>query len=290
MRQLKITQSLTGRNSKAVESYLRDISKIELINQEEEVSLAKKIKQGDEEALQKMVRANLRFVISVSKQYQNRGTDLLDLINEGNLGLIKAAKKFDETRGFKFISFAVWWVRQSILESLSNNGRLIRVPLNKIGLQNKFLTSHSKLEQKFGRQPSDEEIMEEMDIDKSEMTELLAIMSRIQSYDAPVSSNEENSQSMLELMSNFEDDTYSPDKPLVTTESMKIDLERVMSKLTLREQEVLKSYFGIGIPEPLTLDEISAMIDLTSERVRQIKERAIRRLRVYGRANILGKY
>ncbi len=289
MRQLKIQQSVTNRNTKAVDNYLSDISKIGMISQEREIELAKKIREGDDNALVELVHSNLRFVVSVSKQYQNRGVDLLDLINEGNVGLIKAAKKFDETRGFKFISFAVWWIRQSILESISNNGKLIRIPLNKLGLQKKFLTSHSQLEQKLGRLPNDEEIMEDMGISKGEIRDLMLTMNRMQSYDAPMS-EDENAGSLLDITRGSDSDIDSPDEPLLTTESIKIDLERVMFTLTERERDVLKMYFGIEYTQMYTLDEIADKFELTRERVRQVKEKAVKKLRVHSRSKLLKKY
>jgi RNA polymerase primary sigma factor len=289
MRQLKISQSVTNRSTKAVDNYLSDISKIGMISQDREIELAIRIRGGDEKALVELVHSNLRFVVSVSKQYQNRGVDLLDLINDGNLGLIKAAQRFDETKGFKFISYAVWWIRQSVLESIANNGRLIRVPLNKLGLQKKFLTSHSKLEQKLGRLPNDEEVMEDMGLSNAEIRDLMATMNRVQSYDAPMSENE-NSGSLLDVTLGLDSDTNSPDEPLVTLESIKIDLERVMVTLTPRERDVLKMYFGIGHSQILTLDEIADKFELTRERVRQIKEKSIRKLRVHSRAELMRKY
>lgn len=289
MRQLKITQSVTNRSTKAVDKYLNDISKIELISQEREVELAKQIKSGSTEALQELVYSNLRFVVSVSKQYQNRGVDLLDLINEGNLGLIKAAKKFDETRGFKFISFAVWWIRQSILECIANNGRIIRIPLNKLGLQKKFLTSHSKLEQKLGRQPNDEEVMEDMGLSDKEVRDLMATMNKVQSYDMAMS-DDDNSGSVLDVLVDANEDMASPDESLVLNESLRIDTKRALLSLTEREREIVKMFFGIEYPQALTLDEISIKINLTRERVRQIKEKAVRRMRGYGRAQLLKKY
>ncbi len=290
MRQLKISQSITNRNTKAVDRYLTDISRIPLITPEKEIELAKKIKEGDDDALQELVHGNLRFVVSVSKQYQNRGIDLIDLINEGNLGLIKAAKRFDETRGFKFISFAVWWVRQSIIQSISEHGRLIRIPLNKIGLQNKFLTSYSKLEQKLGRNPSDEEVMEDMGLGKKEIKDLLATMNKVQSFDLPISEDDGNG-SVLDIIKSPDSETESPDQPLLLGESLKIDLKRALNSLTDREGQVLEMFFGLGkYSTPLTVEEIADDFDLSPERVRQIKEKAIKRLRIHGRANLLQKY
>lgn len=289
MRQLKITQSVTNRSTKAVDKYLADISRIGMVDKEREVELAIKIKQGDQKALDELVYSNLRFVVSVSKQYQNRGVDLIDLINDGNLGLIKAAKRFDETKGFKFISYAVWWVRQSILESVSNNGRLIRVPLNKIGLQNKFLKSYSKLEQELGRQPEDEEVMIEMGIEAKEMQELLQNMCRIHSYNAPISNETESSESLLDIMKNPDDAECSPDKHLVS-ESMKLDIKRCLDSLNLPERTVIEKYFGLNGVREMTLSEIGEEMNKTSERIRQIKEKGMRQLRVFKKPKLLKKY
>lgn len=288
MRQLKITKSLTNRSTKAVDTYFSEISKIGMITQEQEIELAKKIKQGDEVALMKLVSSNLRFVVSVSKQYQNRGIPLLDLINDGNLGLITAARRFDETKGFKFISFAVWWIRQAVLESISEHGRLIRVPLNKIGLQNKFLTAHSKLEQVLGRHPSDFEVMEEMGLKEKEIKDLLLSMGKIQSYDAPIS-NDEDSDSLLGVLK-VHGNENSPDEQLSLTESMKFDIQRCINDLSDLESVVLKKYFGLNNTREMTLSEIATEMDYSSERIRQIKERGIRKMRVLNRARLLQKY
>jgi RNA polymerase primary sigma factor len=289
MRQLKITQSVTSRTSKAVEKYLSDISKLPLITSQREIELAPKIRQGDENALQELVNANLRFVVSVAKQYQNRGVELLDLINEGNVGLIKAARKFDETRGFKFISFAVWWIRQSILQHIADNGRIIRLPLNKIGLQNKFLKVHSALEQKLSRQPSDEEVMEEMGLSEKEVRDLVQTMKKIQSYDAELT-NEEGSATLLDVLKPSEGDTNSPDEPLMISESMKIDIERTLSTLKNNERQIVELFFGLGGNRTHSLEEIGEKFELTRERVRQIKEAGVRRLRIHSRSNLLRKY
>lgn len=289
MRQLKITQSVTNRTSKAVEKYLNDISKLPLITSEREIELAPKIRQGDEKALQELVNANLRFVVSVAKQYQNRGVDLPDLINEGNLGLIKAAKSFDETRGFKFISFAVWWIRQRILQNIADNGRMIRIPLNKIGLQNKFLKSHSALEQKLGRQPSDEEVMEDMGLSEKEMNDLMYTMKKVQSYDTELT-DDDGSATFLDVLKTSEGDTNSPDEPLMISESMKIDIERTLSTLKNNERSIVELFFGLNGNRTHSLEEIGEKFELTRERVRQIKEAGIRRLRIHSRSNLLRKY
>jgi RNA polymerase primary sigma factor len=289
MRQLKISKSITNRSTKAVDSYLSEISTIGLISKEREVELAKRIKQGDNSALLELVNSNLRFVVSVSKQYQNRGVPLLDLINEGNLGLITAAKRFDETKGFKFISFAVWWIRQAVLESISENGRLIRVPLNKIGLQNKFLTAHSKLEQKLGRYPHDFEVMEEMGLKEKEIKDLLLSMGKVQSYDAPIS-NDENSDSLLGLLVDSDKDINAPDEHMAMKESSKLDIQRCLSDLPVLEKTILEKYFGLTGKREKTLDEIASEMDYSSERIRQIKEKGLRKLRAFKRARLLQKY
>ena len=289
MRQLKITQSVTNRTSKAVEKYLSDISKLPLITSEREIELAPRIREGDEKALQELVNANLRFVVSVAKQYQNRGIDLPDLINEGNLGLMKAAKNFDETRGFKFISFAVWWIRQRILQTIADNGRMIRIPLNKIGLQNKFLKSHSLLEQKLGRQPSDEEVMEEMGISEKEISDLMQTMKKVQSYDAELT-DDEGSASLLDVLKPSEGDIDSPDEPLMVTESIKIDIERALSTIKNNERLIIELFFGLNGNRTHSLEEIGEKFELTRERVRQIKESGVRRLRIHSRSNLLRKY
>jgi RNA polymerase primary sigma factor len=289
MRQLKITASVTNRSSKAIEKYFNDISKIPLISNEREIELAPKIRAGDEDALQELVSANLRFVVSCAKQYQNRGVDLQDLINEGNLGLIKAAKRFDETRGFKFISFAVWWIRQSILLCIAESGRMIRLPGNKVGLQNRYLKEHSKLEQKLGRQPTDEEIMEAMEISNKQMVDLMETMSRVQSFDAFLN-DDENSLTLIDVLQPLDGDTNSPDKPLMLTESIQIDIERILSHLTPTERGVMEMFFGLSGKTQMTLDEIATVYDCTSERIRQIKEKCVRKLRTYSRAAILKKY
>lgn len=290
MRQLKISQSVTNRSSLAVEKYLSDISKIPMINQEREIELAIKIREGDEKALEELVHANLRFVVSVAKQYQNRGIDLQDLINEGNLGLIKAAKKFDETRGFKFISFAVWWIRQSILQNIADNGRTIRIPLNKIGLQNKFVKAFSKLEQKLGRQPIDEEVMDDMGLSSKEINDLMQTMKKVQSYDSEIT-DQEGGPTLLDILKPSDDsDIHSPDKPLVMTESIKIDIERILATLNSNEREIIELFFGLNGKVPISLTEIGYKFELSAERVRQIKEKAIRRFRIHNRSKLLKKY
>jgi len=289
MRQLKITPSVTNRSSKSVEKYLTELAKLPMITHEEEIELTRKIREGDKAALNKMVCANLRFVVSVAKQYQNRGIDLQDLINEGNLGLIKAAYKFDETRGFKFISFAVWWIRQSILQNIADNSRLIRIPLNKISLQNKFLTAYSKLEQDLSRPPCDEEVMEKMGLGQKEISDLMKIMQRVQSYDSPLS-DDETSPSLLDVIQPLDSDIYSPDKPLLLTESIKKDVNRAIATLPEKEREMVELFFGLNGRQPLSFSEIALKYDCSAERVRQIKEKALRRLRRFSSSNLLRKY
>ena len=284
MRQLKITQQVTNRETISLEKYLQDISKLDMITADEEVELARKIKAGDMNALEKLVRANLRFVISVSKQYQNQGLTLPDLINEGNIGLIKAAERFDETRGFKFISYAVWWIRQSILQAIAEQARIVRLPLNKIGNISKINKAFTSLEQFHEREPSVEEIADLLDITTNEVSDFLKISGRHISVDAPLSDNED-SGSMLDLMSD-ENVLNSPDKEL-TNESLRNEIEGSLSTLSPREATVLKMYYGIGYKIPLTLDEIGRSLDLTRERVRQIKEKSLRRLKQTSRSNLL---
>jgi RNA polymerase primary sigma factor len=288
MRQLKITQSVTNRAEKSVDKYFTEISRLPLVTQEREVELAQLIRAGDEQALQELVNGNLRFVVSVSKQYQNQGMSLSDLINEGNLGLIKAAKRFDETRGFKFISYAVWWIRQSILQGLAENSRMIRIPLNKVGLQNKFSKTIDKLEQELGRNPSEAEIIEALDISEKEMSDLMSAIhsSKHRSYDAPISS-EEGSAPLSDLLIN--ESSESADLSLMS-ESMKQDIERLLSILSPNERMIVDKFFGLSNRTPVTLDEIAESLDLTRERVRQIKEKAIRRLKYHSRSSLLKKH
>jgi RNA polymerase primary sigma factor len=274
MRQLKITKSITNRSSDVTEKYLSEISREGMVTKEEEAELAKLIKKGDTKALDKLVRANLRFVVSVAKQYQNRGLSLDDLINEGNLGLIKAANRFDETRGFKFISFAVWWIRQSIMEAVSNHSRIVRLPLNKIGILNKYANAVSRLEQSLGRQPSMDEIVESIGDEKSDFASLKGHMFKHSSLDARIS--EEDSPTMGEMMTS--DDFERPDELLVT-ESLKIDIKRSISRLNPMERDVLESHFGLSGGEQLTLSEIAVNTGYSKERIRQIKDKAIRSLR-----------
>ena len=284
MRQLKITKSITNRESASLDKYLQEIGREELVTPDEEVELAQRIRKGDQEALEKLTRANLRFVVSVAKQYQNQGLSLPDLINEGNLGLIKAAEKFDETRGFKLISYAVWWIRQSILHALAEQSRIVGQPLNQVGSLNKINKALSKFEQENERQPSNEELSEMIDVPKDKISDTLRVGSRHVSVDAPFVEGEDNS--LLDVLPN--DDSPSADRGLVN-ESLNTEIERALSTLTDREREIIKSFFGIGCQE-MTLEEIGERFGLTRERVRQIKEKAIRRLKSPSRSKLLKSY
>jgi RNA polymerase primary sigma factor len=273
MRQLKITKSITNRESASLDKYLQEIGKEELITVSEEVELAQRIKKGDRKALDKLTRANLRFVVSVAKQYQNQGLSLPDLINEGNMGLIRAAQKFDETRGFKFISYAVWWIRQSILQALAEQSRIVRLPLNQVGSLNKISKELSKFEQENERRPSPEELAERLDMPVEKISDTLKVSGRHISVDAPFVEGEDNS--LLDVLTN--DDSPMADSSL-NQESLSKEVDRALRQLYDREREILKMFFGIGCQE-MTLEEIGAKFDLTRERVRQIKEKAIRRLK-----------
>src|SRR5882757_7983027 len=285
MRQLKITKSITNRESASLDKYLQEIGREDLITAEEEVVLAKKIRDGDERALAKMVKANLRFVVSVAKQYQNQGLSLPDLINEGNLGLIKAARRFDETRGFKFISYAVWWIRQSILQALAEQSRIVRLPLNQVGSLNKINKAYSKLEQQFEREPSAEELADMLDLPIDKVSDTMKVSGRHVSMDAPFANGEESS--LLDVLVNL--DSPKADTGLMN-ESLSKEIDRALSTLTERERDVVKLFFGIGLNHGLTLEEIGDKFDLTRERVRQIKEKAIRRLRHSSRSKLLQQY
>ena len=284
MRQLKITKSITNRESASLDKYLQEIGREELVSPEEEVELSQRIRKGDQKALEKLTRANLRFVVSVAKQYQNQGLSLPDLINEGNLGLIKAAEKFDETRGFKFISYAVWWIRQSILQALAEQSRIVRLPLNQVGSLNKINKALSQFKQKNERSPSNEELSEMIDIPQDKISDTLRVSGRHVSVDAPFVEGEDNS--LLDVIPN--DDSPMADRGLVN-ESLSTEIERSLQILTTREREIIKSFFGIGCQE-MTLEEIGERLDLTRERVRQIKEKAIRRLRHSSRSKLLKSY
>jgi len=286
MRQLKITKSITNRESQSLEKYLQEIGKVELISPEEEVKLAIRIKQGDQRALDKLTKANLRFVVSVAKQYQNQGLSLPDLINEGNLGLIKAAQRFDETRGFKFISYAVWWIRQSILQALAEQSRIVRLPLNKVGLTNRIQKAYSQLEQEFEREPSAEELAEILELDIEEVSSTLGIAARHVSMDTPLSEGEDNT--LIVVLEN-------PNAELANSniehkESLKQEIDRSLKTLTERQKEVICFFFGIGVDHPMSLEDIGEKFNLTRERVRQIKDKAITKLRSNSRSKMLRSY
>jgi RNA polymerase primary sigma factor len=285
MRQLKIIKQVTNRETPSLDKYLHEIGKVELISAEEEVELARRIKNGDEKALDKLIRANLRFVVSVSKQYQNQGLSLPDLINEGNLGLIKAAQRFDETRGFKFISYAVWWIRQSILQALAEQARIVRLPLNKIGSINKINKTFSELEQKYEREPSVQEIAEVLEMAPDDVKEALKSAGRHVSMDAPIAQDEETT--LYDVL--LSKDSPSPDKSLLT-DSLRKEIERVLSTLTYREANIIRLYFGLNGKHAHTLEEIGEEFSLTRERVRQIKEKAIKRLKNATRCKLLKAY
>jgi RNA polymerase primary sigma factor len=287
MRQLKIVKQVTNRETASLDKYLQEIGRVELITAEEEVILARKIKQGDKAALERLTKANLRFVVSVSKQYQNQGLSLPDLINEGNVGLIKAAERFDETRGFKFISYAVWWIRQSILQALAEQARIVRLPLNKIGTINKINRAFSELEQRFERPPTADELAEFLNCSIEDVRQSMANTGRHISMDAPLMEGEENSSSMYDVLPN--DGMNSPESEL-TKESLKKDIERSLASLTVREGDIVRLYYGLNGKHPLTLEEIGDIFDLTRERVRQIKEKAIRRLKHTSRSRMLKTY
>ena len=285
MRQLKIVKQITNRESQSLDKYLQEIGKVELITADMEVELTKRIKSGDQVALEKMVNANLRFVVSVAKQYQNNGLTLGDLINEGNLGLIKAAVRFDETRGFKFISYAVWWIRQSIIQALAEQSRVVRIPLNRIGSLNKLNRTFSELEQKFQREPSSEELAEVMEIDPEEVADTMKVGARQVSVNAPFVQGEENG--LLDVLEN--DSEVTPDSGLIG-DSLRTEVGRSLSTLTKKEADVISLYFGLNGKHPMTLEEIGEMFNITRERVRQIKEKGIRRLRNTSRSGRLKSY
>ncbi len=285
MRQLKISKQITNRESQSLDKYLQEIGKVDLLTPDEEVILAQKIRDGDQLSLERLTKANLRFVVSVAKQYQNQGLSLGDLINEGNLGLIKAAQRFDETRGFKFISYAVWWIRQSILQALAEQSRIVRLPLNRVGSLNKISKTFSELEQKFEREPSPEELAEVLEVSTSEVVDTLKISGRHVSMDAPFVQGEENS--LLDVLENDSED--KPDSGLIN-DSLRREVQRALSTLTQREADVVTLYFGLNGEHALTLEEIGEKFNLTRERVRQIKEKAIRRLRHTSRSKALKTY
>ncbi len=285
MRQLKISKQITNRESQSLDKYLQEIGKVDLLTPDEEVILAQKIRDGDQLSLERLTKANLRFVVSVAKQYQNQGLSLGDLINEGNLGLIKAAQRFDETRGFKFISYAVWWIRQSILQALAEQSRIVRLPLNRVGSLNKISKTFSELEQKFEREPSSEELAGVLEISTGEVVDTLKISGRHVSMDAPFVQGEENS--LLDVLENDSED--KPDSGLIN-DSLRREVQRALSTLTQREADVVTLYFGLNGEHAMTLEEIGEKFNLTRERVRQIKEKAIRRLRHTSRSKALKTY
>lgn len=285
MRQLKITKQVTNRETQSLDKYLHEIGKVVLISSDEEVELARKIRNGDQKALERLTNANLRFVVSVAKQYQNQGLTLGDLINEGNLGLIKAAQRFDETRGFKFISYAVWWIRQSILQALAEQSRIVRLPLNKIGSLNKINKAFSYLEQEFEREPTPDEIANCLTMTEDEVKETMLSVGRHVSMDAPLVQGEESS--LIDVIQN--EDNEDPDTALIN-ESLNKEIERALASLSPREADVIKLYFGLNYEHPMTLEEIGEKFDLTRERVRQIKEKALRRLKHTSKSKILKSY
>ena len=286
MRQLKITKSITNRESQSLEKYLQEIGKVELITPEEEVKLAIRIKQGDQFALEKLTKANLRFVVSVAKQYQNQGLTLPDLINEGNLGLIKAAQRFDETRGFKFISYAVWWIRQSILQALAEQSRIVRLPLNKVGLTNRISKAYSQLEQEFEREPTPEELAFLLEMDVEEISAALGSSARHVSMDQPLSDGEDST--LIDVMINHS--AVNTDHELAFKASLKTEIDRSLSTLTERQKDVIRFFFGIGVDHALSLEDIGEHFNLTRERVRQIKDKAITKLRTASRCKLLKAY
>jgi RNA polymerase primary sigma factor len=286
MRQLKITKSITNRESQSLEKYLQEIGKVELISPEEEVKLAILIKQGNQKALEKLTKANLRFVVSVAKQYQNQGLTLSDLINEGNVGLIKAAQRFDETRGFKFISYAVWWIRQSILQALAEQSRIVRLPLNKVGLTNRISKAYSQLEQEYEREPTAEEIASLLEVDTDEVAATLGASARHVSVDQPFAEGEE--VTLIDLMEN--PNSESTDKHLIFNVSLSQEINRSLSTLTERQKDVIRYFFGIGVDHAMSLEDIGERYNLTRERVRQIKDKAISKLRTVSRCKLLKTY
>ena len=285
MRQLKITKSITNRESQSLERYLQEIGKVELLSADEEVILARKIKDVDQKALERLTKANLRFVVSVAKQYQNQGLSLSDLINEGNLGLIKAAQRFDETRGFKFISYAVWWIRQSILQSLAEQSRIVRLPLNKVGSLNKINRAFSELEQKFEREPSADELADALDLGHEEVRTTMGVAARHISVDAPFEEGEDNS--LLDVLTNSDQRT---DNQIAYIDSLTKEVERSLGTLTERQRDVIVLYFGIGTEHCMSLEDIGDRFHLTRERVRQIKDKAINKLRANSRSKLLKSY
>jgi RNA polymerase primary sigma factor len=283
MRQLKISKSITNRESESLEKYLQEIGRVDLISAEEEVLLATRIKKGDQKAMDRLVRANLRFVVSVAKQYQNQGLTLSDLINEGNLGLIKAAQRFDETRGFKFISYAVWWIRQSIMQALAEQSRIVRLTLNKVGLTGRISKAYTQLEQEFEREPTPEEIATVLEISTDEVAATMGVSARHVSVDQPIFDGEDGT--LIDLLENK--NAEKTDDQLLVTDSLNTEIERTLGSLTPRQKEVLVYFFGLGIDHPLSLEDIGERYNLTRERVRQIKDKAISRLRENAQSHLL---
>jgi len=286
MRQLKISKSITNRESESLEKYLQEIGRVELITPEEEVNLAKLIKQGDQKALDKLTRANLRFVVSVAKQYQNQGLTLPDLINEGNLGLIKAAQRFDETRGFKFISYGVWWIRQSIMQALAEQSRIVRLPLNKVGLTNRIARAYSQLEQEYERAPSLEELANYLEVDLEEVEATMRMASRHISMDSPLSEGEDNT--LIDVLVNGNAD--SADKQIMFNDSLRQEIQRSLTLLTPRQKEVICLFYGIGVDQSISLEELGERYGLTRERVRQIKDKALEKLKTFSGTHLLKEY
>ncbi len=286
MRQLKIQKSITNRESQSLEKYFQEISKVELLTAEQEVELARRIKKNDQQALEKLTKANLRFVVSVAKQYQNRNLSLNDLINEGNLGLVKAAQKFDETRGFKFISYAVWWIRQSIMQALAEQSRIVRLPLNKVGSLNKIHQAFSELEQKYEREPTAEELAAVLDMNPDEITNTMNVAPRHISVDAPFVDGENNS--LLDVLE--DDNTSETDEGVAYRDSLNVETERTLSTLTERERKVIKMFFGIGCEDAMSLEKIGETLGLTRERIRQIKDSSINKLRLNSKSKLLASY
>jgi RNA polymerase primary sigma factor len=286
MRQLKISKSITNRESESLEKYLQEIGRVDLISAEEEVVLATRIKKGDQKAMDRLVGANLRFVVSVAKQYQNQGLTLSDLINEGNLGLIKAAQRFDETRGFKFISYAVWWIRQSIMQALAEQSRIVRLPLNKVGLTGRISKVYTQLEQEFEREPTPEEIATILEMSTDEVAATMGVSARHVSVDQPIFDGEDGT--LMDLLENK--NAEKTDAQLLVTDSLNTEIERTLGSLTTRQKEVLVYFFGLGIDHPLSLEDIGERYNLTRERVRQIKDKAISRLRENAQSHLLRSF
>ena len=286
MRQLKISKSITNRESESLEKYLQEIGRVELITPEEEVQLARQIKDGDQKALDKLTKANLRFVVSVAKQYQNQGLTLPDLINEGNLGLIKAAQRFDETRGFKFISYAVWWIRQSIMQAVAEHSRIVRLPLNRVGLTNRISRAYSQLEQEYERAPSTEELATFLDVDIDEIASTMSMGGRHLSMDSPLSEGEEST--LIDIMENS--NAERADKKVIFKDSVRHESQRSLTLLTPRQKEVICYFYGIGVDDPVSLEDLGLRYNLTRERVRQIKDKALQKLKTYNGSNLLKEY